>query len=63
MMSPDWNKYRDDFPVTQKYTYLNNAAISPIPKIVYQQATKFYRDSLYYGVHFEYMGKDDRANS
>lgn len=49
MMSPDWNKYRDDFPVLQKYSYLNNAAISPIPKTVYQQAVKFYRDSLYYG--------------
>lgn len=25
---PDWNKVREDFPITKKYAYLANAAIA-----------------------------------
>lgn len=48
-MSLDWEEYRNDFPIVKNCTYLNNAAISPIPKTVYNEVVKFYQDSLYYG--------------
>lgn len=43
---PDWVRLRDDFPVTKKYAYLANAAISPIPMPVYIEVSKFYQDVL-----------------
>jgi len=48
-MSVDWDEYRNDFPVIKNCIYLNNAAISPIPKIVYHEVVKFYNESLNYG--------------
>jgi cysteine desulfurase/selenocysteine lyase len=48
-MPIDWDKYRSDFPVTQKYTYLDNAAVSPIPLTVYNEVSRFYQDILNYG--------------
>ena len=42
---PDWNKLRDDFPITKKYVYLANATIAPIPMLVYNEVSKFYQDS------------------
>ncbi len=41
-----WDNYRKEFPITQKITYLANAAISPIPKTVYNKALEFYDDIL-----------------
>jgi cysteine desulfurase/selenocysteine lyase len=46
---PDWNKLRDDFPITKKYAYLANAAIAPIPMLVYNEVSKFYQDILNHG--------------
>jgi cysteine desulfurase/selenocysteine lyase len=46
---PDWNKLRDDFPITKKYAYLANAAIAPIPMPVYNEVTGFYQDVLTHG--------------
>ena len=46
---PDWNKLRQDFPVTTKYAYLANAAIAPIPMPVYNEVSKFYQDILNHG--------------
>jgi cysteine desulfurase / selenocysteine lyase len=46
---PDWNKVREDFPITKKYTYLANAAIAPIPVLVYNEVLKFYQDVLNHG--------------
>ena len=43
---PNWNKLRDDFPITKKCTYLANAAIAPIPIPVYNEASKFYQDAM-----------------
>jgi cysteine desulfurase/selenocysteine lyase len=48
-MSKDWNKLRDDYPITKKYVYLANAAIAPIPKPVYNEVSKFYKDVLIHG--------------
>lgn len=46
---PNWEKLREDFVITKKYTYLANAAASPIPKPVYDKAVRFYNDMLNYG--------------
>jgi len=45
----DWVKIRKDFPITKKYSYLNNAAISPIPIPVYREACRFYKNLLDHG--------------
>lgn len=42
----DWETIRKDFPVTKSYTYLANAAISPIPTPVAQETLSFYDDML-----------------
>ncbi len=41
-----WDQYRKEFPITKKMTYLANAAISPVPKTVYNKALEFYEDIL-----------------
>jgi selenocysteine lyase/cysteine desulfurase len=46
---PDWDELRKDFPVTKKYTYLANAAITPIPVPVYNEVSKYYYDILNHG--------------
>jgi cysteine desulfurase/selenocysteine lyase len=46
---PSWDRIRDDFPVTEKYTYLSNAAISPIPKQVLEESSKFYQELSEHG--------------
>lgn len=47
---PDWDKLRNDFPITKKYVYLANAAIAPIPIPVYNEVSKFYQDILNHGL-------------
>jgi cysteine desulfurase/selenocysteine lyase len=44
-----WNRIREDFPVTKKYSYLANAAISPIPCQVQNAVSEFYKESMFYG--------------
>jgi selenocysteine lyase/cysteine desulfurase len=46
---PDWNKLRDDFPITNRYVYLANAAIAPIPTPVYNEVLKFYDGAVNHG--------------
>ena len=41
-----WEKIRKEFPVTRSYTYLANAAISPIPTPVARASLRFYDDML-----------------
>jgi selenocysteine lyase/cysteine desulfurase len=48
---PNWDKLREDFPVTRKYSYLANAAIGPIPVTVYNEAVRFYHDIMYHSEH------------
>ena len=48
-MERDWAKIRKDFPIIKKYSYLNNAAISPIPIPVYREVCKFYKNLLNHG--------------
>ena len=49
MKSAPWNRLREDFPVTKKYSYLANAAISPIPIQVQNAVSDFYKDNTIYG--------------
>jgi cysteine desulfurase / selenocysteine lyase len=46
---PDWDELREDFPVTKRYTYLANAAITPIPIPVFNEVSKSYYDILNHG--------------
>lgn len=46
---PSWDRIREDFPVTERYTYLSNAAISPIPKQVLEESSKFYQELSEHG--------------
>ena len=46
---PNWDKLRDDFTITKKYTYLANAAIAPIPVPVYNIVSEFYSELLNHG--------------
>jgi len=48
-LKSDWEKIRNDFPITKNYSYLNNAAISPIPRPVYREACRFYKNLLDHG--------------
>lgn len=49
MKSTQWNRLREDFPVTKKYSYLANAAISPIPSQVEYAVSEFYKENMFYG--------------
>src|SRR5919199_1651838 len=42
----NWQRIRADFPITKSYTYLANAAISPIPRPVAQEISRFYKGML-----------------
>lgn len=48
-MPKNWDRLREDFPITKSYTYLANAAITPIPLPIYTEILKFYRGALYHG--------------
>jgi cysteine desulfurase/selenocysteine lyase len=49
LKSTYWNRIREDFPVTNKYSYLANAAISPIPSQVENALSEFYKENMSYG--------------
>ena len=40
----DWGKIRKDFPVTERFTYLDHASASPIPKPVFEAALRYYKE-------------------
>lgn len=48
-MPTNWRRFRKDFPITRKYAYLANAAISPIPIPVYNEVSTFYQRMLNHG--------------
>lgn len=48
-MPKNWDRLREDFPITKSYIYLANAAITPIPLPVYTEILKFYQGALYHG--------------
>jgi cysteine desulfurase/selenocysteine lyase len=42
-MMPNWNKIREDFPITKKSVYFQSAAMSPIPSPVLAAIVKNYK--------------------
>lgn len=38
----NWNKIREDFPITKRFTYLDHASASPMPRPVYQAVRRYY---------------------
>ena len=65
MKSTHWNRIRQDFPVTKKYSYLANAAISPIPSQVQNALSEFYKENMLYGgIHWrKWIGCIEDARS
>ncbi len=51
---PDWNKIREDFPITKDMVYFQSAAMSPIPTPVFEAIVENYRKICRQGdVHWE----------
>lgn len=42
----NWEKIRRDFPLTEQTAYLNSAAAGPLPRPVWEAATRFYREMM-----------------
>jgi cysteine desulfurase/selenocysteine lyase len=49
LSSSSWNRLREDFPIAKKYSYLANAAISPIPRQVRNAVSEFYKENMFHG--------------
>ena len=50
----DWEQLRADFPVTERLAYLNSAGAGPLPLVVTEAATQFYRQMTEEGdTHWE----------
>jgi selenocysteine lyase/cysteine desulfurase len=47
-------KYRSQFPITEKYIFMNHAAVSAVPKRTAEAVSSFYKDcSLRSSVHYQ----------
>lgn len=42
----DWNKIRQDFPITQDFVYLDAASLSPIPRQVMEVGKNYYNELM-----------------
>ncbi|MBI4373114.1 MAG: aminotransferase class V-fold PLP-dependent enzyme, partial [Candidatus Omnitrophica bacterium] len=42
----DWKKIRQDFPITKRFTYLDHASASPMPRPVYEAALRYYHELI-----------------
>lgn len=52
--TPLWKQYREEFPVTQNLTYLNHAAVAPLPKRAADAIQAFADDALRFGsLHYD----------
>lgn len=52
MQTIDWNKIRQDFPVTQNITYFQSAGMSPLPNVVLRKLMEEYRKLNQFGDAF-----------
>ena len=53
-MKTDWEKIREDFPVTKRCAYFISAGMSPLPEPVFKTLTEEYRKLLVEGdLHYE----------
>jgi len=51
---PLWERYRDQFPVSERLTWLNHAAVSPLPRRVAAAMQQFAADACEYGsLHYD----------
>lgn len=51
---PIWAKYRDQFPVTRQFVYLNHASISPLCRPAAEAMTRFIQDASNSGsLHYD----------
>lgn len=49
-----WERYRPEFPVTERLVYLNHAAVSPLPKRVAEAMKQLADDACEFGsIHYE----------
>jgi len=52
---PLWSQYRDEFPVTQNLTYLNHAAVAPLPRRSATAMQGLAEDALQFGsLHYDH---------
>jgi cysteine desulfurase / selenocysteine lyase len=64
---PVWREYRDQFPVTERFVYLNHAAVAPLAKPAADAMKHLADDVLHYGsFHYDrwldaYQGVRDSA--
>src|SRR5947209_7641534 len=42
----DWARVRQNFPVTERWAYLNTAAAGPVSRLSMEAAVRFYRETL-----------------
>ncbi|MBL8233414.1 MAG: aminotransferase class V-fold PLP-dependent enzyme [Bryobacterales bacterium] len=47
--TPLWSLYRDEFPVTERYVYLNHAAVAPLSRRASGAMTRLSEDCLLHG--------------
>ena len=40
----DWNKIRKDFPITERFAYLDHASAAPMPMPVYRAVMRYYQE-------------------
>jgi selenocysteine lyase/cysteine desulfurase len=51
---PLWEEYRDQFPVAQRYVYLNHAAVAPLVRPAAEAMKELADDALYHGsAHYD----------
>ena len=62
MKTDFWKRLRKDFPITERWTYLDHAAAGPVPKPVHDEVKKSYWDAVHYGdVHwYAWLEKRER---
>ncbi len=60
-----WKEYRDEFPVTERFTYLNHAAVAPLPRRTANALQQFSEDACLNGsFHYpDWMATCDAARS
>jgi selenocysteine lyase/cysteine desulfurase len=54
LAEPLWNRYREQFPVTERLVYLNHAAVAPLPKRCAAAMQSFAQDAQDFGsLHYD----------
>ena len=61
----DWQRVRQDFPVTERLAYLNSAGAGPVSRAALAAAMEFYRETLESGDKrwFEWLERRERARA